>query len=304
MLLYAKLMLTAVFWGGTFVAGRVAAAHAGPFSAAFLRFAMATGLLFWYVRRREGTLPRPSSWSLHGWTGVLLLGATGVFAYNVLFFAGLASVPASRAAVIVTNNPIAIALGAALFLGEPLSRRKLAGILLSVSGAVTAITRGDPLALFSSVRASGQPPALSSTLSWGDVALLGCLASWATYSLLGKVVMRKLSPLAAVTWSCAVGTVMLLPFALREGLRTALPEYPAALWAAVAYLSVFGTVLGFTWFYEAVKEIGAGRAGVFINFVPVTAIVCAWAMLGEALPVSLLVGAALVTCGVFITNRA
>ncbi|MBZ2172304.1 DMT family transporter [Nitratidesulfovibrio sp. SRB-5] len=292
MLLYAKLMLATVFWGGTFVAGRIAATHAGPFSAAFLRFAMATGLLFWYVRRREGALPRLTSPGMHGWAGVLLLGATGVFAYNALFFTGLATVPASRAAVIVTNNPIAIAVGAALFLGEPLSRRKLAGILLSVGGAVIAITRGNPLTLF------------SSALSWGDVALLGCLASWAAYSLLGKVVMRALSPLAAVTWSCAVGTVMLLPFALHEGLWTALPEYPAALWIAAAYLGVFGTVLGFTWFYEAVKEIGAGRAGVFINFVPLTAIVCAWAMLGEALPVSLLLGAALVTCGVFITNRA
>lgn len=288
MLLYLKLLLCAVFWGGTFIAGRIAAGQAAPFALAFLRFGVATVLLWIILRQREGAIPR-----LHGkqlW-GVLLLGLTGIFAYNALFFAGLQTVPASRAAVIVTNNPIVIAIGAALFLGEPLSWRKAGGILLSVTGAVLAISRGNPANLW----AEG--------LSWGDLALLGCLLSWAAYSLLGKVVMRGLSPLAAVTWSCTTGAIMLLPFAIWEGMLTAMPNYPVSVWVATAYLAVCGTVVGFTWFYEAVLAIGAAKAGVFINFVPVCAIISAWLLLGEALPLSLLLGAALVITGVYLTNK-
>lgn len=289
MLLYAKLLLAAFFWGGTFVAGRIGAAHAAPFTLAFLRFTVATAILFWHIRSREGALPHVTGG--RNLFNVFLLGATGIFAYNALFFTALQTIPAGRAAVVVANNPIIIALGAALFLGEPLTGRKMAGIGISVSGALVAITRGDP-AFF---HAGG--------FTWGDVALLGCLASWAAYSLLGKTTMRVMSPLAAVTWSCAAGAVMLLPFALHEGMLTAMRDYPVSVWASIVYLGMFGTAIGFTWFYEGVNRIGAAKAGVFINFVPITAILSGWLFLGEPLSASLLLGAALVLTGVYTANK-
>lgn len=288
MIMYLRLLLTAFIWGGTFVAGRMLAGHAGPFASSFWRFAMASVCLVWLVRRKQGGLPKLDA---RGWGGVCLLGATGIFAYNAFFFTGLQSVPAGRAAVIVAMNPVFIALFAALFFKEGLSRLKLAGIALSVSGAATAISRGDIPALF------------HSAISWGDVAIFGCVASWVSYSLLGKRMMHTLSPLAAVTYSCLTGTLMLFPFAVAEGMLAATPEYPMSNWLAFAYLGVLGTVVGFTWFYEGVKSIGASKAGVFINFVPVTAILSGWLLLGEPLSLSLLVGGLMVVCGVYLTNR-
>lgn len=288
-ILYLKLLLAAFFWGGTFVAGRIGAAHAGPFALAFLRFTLATAILVWHIRRREGALPRVSG--SRNILFVLLLGATGIFAYNALFFTALQTIPAGRAAVVVANNPIVIALGAALFLGEPLTRRKCIGIAISVCGALVAVTRGDPVSF------------LQGGVSWGDVALVGCLASWAAYSLLGKKAMSSLSPLAAVTWSCASGACMLLPFALHEGMLDAITTYTPDVWASIFYLGMFGTALGFTWFYEGVDRIGAAKAGVFINFVPITAILSGWLFLGEPLSPSLILGAALVLTGVYTANR-
>jgi drug/metabolite transporter (DMT)-like permease len=75
-------------------------------------------------------------------------------------------------------------------------------------------------------------------------------------------------------------------------------------WVSIAYLAVFGTVLGFVWFYEGVHQIGAPRAGLFINFVPVSAVVLAAIILREPITWSLAVGAALVLSGVFLTNRS
>jgi drug/metabolite transporter (DMT)-like permease len=288
MLVYLKLLCTAMFWGGTFVAGRMVGQWLDPFSAAFVRFFIAFVCLYALARRYEGGLPRLTRGQI---LPVLILGASGVFAYNALFFAGLKTVVAGRAAVIVATNPIFIALLAALIFREPLTRVKGAGVLLSVTGAVLVISHGRPDLL------------LSQGLSVGDVAILGCVAAWVTYSLVGKAAMGMLSPLAAVTWSCLVGMCLLLPFAWAEGLWGALAAMPLAGWGCLFYLSVCGTVLGFTWYYQGVKTIGPGRASVFINFVPISAILAGWAILGEPADATLLLGGVLVPLGVYLTNR-
>lgn len=94
MIIYLKLLLTAFFWGETFIAGRVVVVNAGPFSAAFLRFGIASVFLGLFVWRNNGNLPRLT---LKQWVSVVCLGMTGVFAYNVFFFKGLGLIEAGRA---------------------------------------------------------------------------------------------------------------------------------------------------------------------------------------------------------------
>jgi drug/metabolite transporter (DMT)-like permease len=67
-------------------------------------------------------------------------------------------------------------------------------------------------------------------------------------------------------------------------------------------LGIFGTVIGFVWYYQGIKAIGPTRAGQFINFVPMSAIVLAFLLLNEPLTSSLLLGALFVITGVYITN--
>ena len=210
-IVYAKLLLMALFWGGTFVAGRIVSQDVGPFSAAFLRFALASACLLALTLCKERGLPRLRPPQV---LAVLVLGLTGVFAYNVLFFEGLKTVPAGRAAVIVTCNPIFTALAAAIVFREPLTRWKIAGILLSVSGAVLAITKGEPWRI------------LSDSITWGDAAFLGCITVWVIYSLVGKRMLRDISPLAAVTWASLVGTAALLIPAWNEGLWSIVGHTP------------------------------------------------------------------------------
>lgn len=283
-----KLLLTAFFWGGTFIAGRILAAEVGPFSGAFLRFLVAAASLALFLGLREGLrLPRGRGDVLR----LLLMGMTGVFFYNVFFLLGLKEIEAGRAAVLIANNPIGIALGAALFLGERMNAGKIAGILISVSGAVIVITRGDPLA------------GLRGGFGWGEGCILLCVVSWVAYSLLGKQAMGRLSPLAAVTWSAIAGVLGLLPFALLEGVHAAVRYSPIA-WGSILYLGLCGTTIGFLWYYEGIQTLGPVRAGLFINFVPVFAVLLAALLLSEPLTASLLAGAGLVTAGVVLTTRA
>jgi drug/metabolite transporter (DMT)-like permease len=283
---YVKLLLMAVFWGGTFIAGKVLSQSVGPFSGSFLRFAVASLFLAALTLKMERRLTLPSPRNL-----VLLsvMGMTGVFAYNVFFLKGLKLIEAGRASIIIANNPIFIALMAAVFFRERLNFLKIAGILISVSGAVTVITRGDPGAL------------LVGDIGWGEVFIFGCVASWVTYSLLGKRVMADLSPLVSVTYSAMIGAAALMPAAIAEGMLTA-GTYPLEAWASIVYLGFFGTVLGFVWYYQGIQRIGPVRAGLFINFVPICAVLLSFLMLGEPLTVSLLLGAVLVSSGVYLTT--
>ena len=286
--IYAKLMFTMFFWGGTFIAGRMLAQTVAPFSAAFLRFAIAGLILLAVLRQRQGRLPGIPR---HLWLPILWLGLSGVFAYNVLFFWGLQSVPAGRASVIIANNPVFIALCAALLFKEPLGWARLLGVLISISGALVAISRGDLVGIF------------NGGLSWGDLMIFGCVLSWVTFSLIGKSVIAHLSPLTAITYAVVVGAGLLFPPAVLEGMISAMSGYAAADWASLAYLGVFGTALGFVWYYQGIERTGAARAGLFINFVPISAIVLAALLLGEPITGSLIVGTAMVLGGVYLTNN-
>ena len=287
MLIYVKLLLTAIFWGGTFVAGRSLAQNVGPFSAAFFRFAIASVFLVCLTWKIEGKLPVLKRNQI---LPVLLLGMTGVFCYNLFFFKGLKLIEAGRAAIIIANNPIFIALFAAIFFKEKLNAVKTTGIMISVSGAIVAISGGN----------LGE--VLQGNLGWGEFYIFLCVASWVVFSLLGKAVMSGLSPLASVTYSSIAGTILLLLPAFREGLTNCI-YYSMSDWWNIFYLGFFGTVLGFVWFYEGINQIGPTKAGLFINFVPISAILLAYLILGEPLTISLLIGTLLVTTGVYLTNR-
>ncbi len=288
MVIYLKLFLTAIFWGGTFVAARIVAQHVDPYSASFLRFFTASLFLLVTIILKEGQIPRLER---HQILPAILLGMTGVFAYNVFFFLGMKTIPAGRASLIVATNPVFISLLSAVVFRERLNSAKVKGIFLCLTGATIVISRGDPLSIF------------TGSVGWGEIYVLGCVASWVAYSLIGKVIMRDFSPLAAVTYSCLIGGAALLIPACMEDLPNLIGSLHPEDWIGIVYLGFFGTVLGFFWYYEGIRAIGPSRASVFINFVPVSGVFFGWLMLGETVNLSLLAGAVLVMAGVYLTNR-
>jgi len=288
MLVYVKLILTAILWGGTFIAGRVVAKDVGPFSAAFFRFFIASIFLVLFTYKIEGRLPVLQKRQI---IPVFLLGMTGVFLYNVFFFKGLKIIHAGRAAVIIAGNPIFITLCSAYFFKEKLSPIKVIGIILSVTGAVIVISKGS----FTEIVTGG--------VGWGEIFIFGCVFSWVAYSLIGKAVMDRLSPLAAVSYSSVIGTVFLFFPAFFEGAVQNFRHYYLVDWAGMFYLGFFGTVIGFVWYYEGIKKIGPMKASLFINFVPISAVVMAFFILDEPITLSLFIGTLLVCSGVYLTNK-
>lgn len=284
---YVKLVLVALAWGGTFIGARILTAEMAPVSAAFWRYVVASATLVAVAFALEGGLPRLDR---RQWVGVTLLGATGVAAFNLLFMSGLETVTASRGSLIVALNPAATLLGAALFLREPLTRNKAIGIVVALTGVSIVLGHGDPRNV------------LAGTVGRGELALVGCVLAWATYTLLGKRILQGLSPIAATTYAALIGTGLLALAAAWEGHFV----LPAATWRvalALGFVGVFGSALAFVWFYEGVRALGPARAAVFINLVPVAAIALGVLLLGEPLELSMLVGGTLVVGGIYVINR-
>lgn len=131
--IYVKLTLVALFWGGTFIAGRVLAASLPATTAATGRFAIAALLLAGLTWKVEGRLPRLSGRQL---LATFALGVTGIFLYNLCFFAALARMPAGRTALFVALNPIATAILLSAVFRERFAPSRWAGIALALFGAL------------------------------------------------------------------------------------------------------------------------------------------------------------------------
>lgn len=284
---YLKLILTAVFWGGTFIAGKWVSVNVDPYSAAFLRFLTASLFLLLLTLKIEGRLP---AISLSMLMMIMLLGLTGIFAYNIFFFSGLGHIQANRASLIIACNPVFISLFSAVCFKERLSILKMIGLCLSVTGALIVISQGNLMKI------------VESGIGKGELLIFGCVLSWVSYSLLGKKAMNQMSPIVSVCYSSVAGTVLLFFPAMYKGVFTHFPSYTTTDWASLFYLGFFGTVLGFFWYYEGIKKIGPMRAGIFINFVPISAIIMSYFILKEPLTLSLFTGAIMVIKGVLLTN--
>ena len=284
------LVATMALWGGTWPVGRVVSSAVGPWTAALLRFTMAGGVLVLIcilqgglriLLVRAALLPRLS-----------LLAASGIFGYSFLFFTGLQTTDASRAGLIVGCTPVCIALTAAIIVRRTPSLLVMAGILVSLLGVSVVISRGHSLLL---LRGDVRP---------GDLMILGCVFCWTAYTLLARRVMLEVPPLVAVTWSCLLGAALILPFAIHAGFLQEIRHIDGTVWAGLVYLGVPATSLAYCGYYHSIRRIGGVASGIFINLVPLFALLFGWLFLDETLHAAELAGGLLVISGVITAMRA
>ena len=275
-------------WGGTWIAGRIIAqALAEPLMAAAMRFLIAGAVLAGFALLTEGKLPYPRN--SKEWGLICGLALTGIFIYALCFFYGLKQIPAGRGALVVALNPVVAAV-AAWFLGqEHMTPRKSLGVAIALAGCLTVIGNGNPLAL------------LHGSVGVGEWLIIGCVICWTVYTFIGRQATKTLSPLAATLYASLVGAVLLAATALTQG-GSAISEWTLPVWSSVLFLAIGGTALGFTWFADGVKRLGAAKASAFVNLVPVFAVLQAAVLLDERLGLPVLGGGLLVIAGVWLTT--
>ncbi len=285
---YLKLLFAMLVWGGTFTSARLVGSELDPVISAFLRFLLASSMLLTLLYFKEGRFP---TINLKQFFYILGMGLTGVALYNLFFFYGLARTEASRGSLITSINPLLTAVGAALIFKERFTFIRIIGFILCVAGALLIISKGDLSSIF------------NKGVDRGDLAFLGCAASWAVYTLLGRFVSTELSSLTTISYASTLGMLVLFAATLGHGLLNAISTLNLNSGLNLLFLSLLATVVGFVWFQDGVKHFGAAKAAVFIYFMPVSAVFWAWLILDEKLTLILVIGAVMVISGVYLVNK-
>ena len=283
-MIYIKLILVAIMWGGTFIATKMVSHVFGSFTGASYRYLVALLFMVPILLVKD---PKAFKVTKKQLFQLSLLGATGIFAYSFFFFTGLRMVKASHGALIVALNPVLVMLISSSIGKERISSIKIIGLLLSITGTAIVIARGDLLDLFT-------------MFTWGDAFMLGCPISWALYTYFAKDALKFATPLQASTWAIVIGLVLILFFVPFETYPT---KVDWTIWLAIVYLGICGSVLGFVWYYEGIKEIGPVKTSVFNNLIPIFAVMFSVVLLDETIHAYMWYGSALVISGVYIINK-
>lgn len=284
---YTLLGITAVMWGGTSVAGKLALTSIPPFTAVGIRSVLALIVLILLLKRQEGfSLPARCDWPMF-----MILGLTGVFGTNALLFSGLKYSTATNASLILSCSPIVITILSVFILKERIVFGQVFGILISFLGVLIVVSKGS-LALL-----------MSLDFNVGDILLLGNPISWGFYSVLMKKLLDRYSPLAIGTYSNLVGVIFFPPFIIYE-LATAQAEIhlTAVSFGAIAYVGLLASSVGTLWWNKGIKQVGASRASIFMNGVPISAMLLSVVVLGERIGLPQILGAVMVLAGVYFNS--
>lgn len=289
--IYGWMTLAAFCWAGAFIAGKLSVPYIPPLSLTFLRFLVATIVLFG-VKNRFGQKPgthRPEyRVTKKDWPIFLFTGIVGMVFYHGFFFSALQYTTAINSSIIAAMNPIITVVLGFFFVGERISGRALLGILISFAGVILTITSFD-LSLLASMEVNP-----------GDLLMLLAVISWAAYSVFSKAKASHIPPMALTYYSFLVCTLVSLPLALLEKPWEWAGDVPWTAMAAVVYMSIFASVIGYLIQQISIQRIGPSRTSVFINLVPVFSIFLSVLILSEALEPVKLITAGMIITGVFI----
>jgi drug/metabolite transporter (DMT)-like permease len=275
--------LFCLLWSFAFVAGKIGVTDCPPLILLTARFSLAGILILGMTALRGG------GWSL-SWRDTLVFALLGV-ANNALYlglgYTGLQTVSAGLGGLIVSANPVFTAALAALFLGEQLTWRKVAGLLLGILGVGFIVWH---------------------RMSVGTDSWHGILFTFASLASIvaGTILFKWLAPTGSL-WigngvqNLAAG-IVLLPFALTfSSVGDIVPS--AGLLGAFAYLVLGGSILAYWLWFHLLKVCGATAASAYHFLMPPLGVTFAWLVLGEHVALRDLLGIVPVALGIYLVTR-
>lgn len=274
-------VVAAILLGGTFVAARAGLAFFPPLLFVALRFDLAAVLLLSYVAlTREDWRPR----SRRDFLGVLVTGIPALGLSNALLFTGQQFTTSAVASIIFSLAPVLTPVFAyAVLADERISARGTVGLLVGLAG-VAIVIDVDPGTL------------LAGDLT-GQVILLGGAASAALGSVLIQRVDANLSSTVETAWGLPFGAVTLHVASLAFGESVRAIEWTGTAIVSLVYVGVFSGALAYAAYFALLAESGPIQANLINYAIPIVATVAGWALLGERVTGTTLVGFLVVFCG-------
>ncbi|HLZ59716.1 MAG TPA: DMT family transporter [Ktedonosporobacter sp.] len=267
---YLAIVIPMILIGSSIVTGKMIVGHIPIFIIAALRFALASALLLPLLLLRERKFPiiKRSDYGL-----LFLQALTGVFLFNVCSLYGLRLTSAAIGGIITSTMPIIVGLLSLLFFSEKITLRKSVGIIVTFLGVlIVNVATSSP--------AGGTS---GGNMLLGNLLMFAAVIGEALYTILGKAVSPRVSPLATATLMSLLGFFMFLPFSAVEAIYFDFSQVSMQAWLAIVYLAI-ATVIAYYLMFYGISRVSASTAGIFTGLIPISTVFLSYVILGE--PVS------------------
>ena len=284
---YLLLVLTTLSWGGNTIAGRLAVGEISPMVLTSFRWIGVAMLIALFARRqviRDWPVLRRHLPFL------AVLGAFGFTGFNALFYIAAQSTVAINLGIIQGAIPVFVLVGAYLVYRTPVSAVQVVGVLVTMVGVALVTSHGDLGQLWSLAFADG------------DLLMIGACALYAGYT----VALRRRPPVSGIAMFSVLAMAALvssLPLLAIEAAAGAMVLPTATGWGVLLFVVVFPSFLSQIFFLRAVDLVGPGRAGLFVNLVPIFAATLGVMVLGERFQTFHALALGFVLGGIWLAER-
>jgi drug/metabolite transporter (DMT)-like permease len=283
---YLLLAVTALLWGGNAVAGRIAVGQVSPMVIISLRWVIVVVLLGWLARRRLA-LEWPAL--LPFWRRALLLGTFGFTVFNALFYVAAHHTTAINLGLIQGIVPSLVIVGGRFAHKTPITLMQVLGLTVALAGVVLVASRGD----------LGVLAALDFNI--GDVGMVVACVVYAAYTigLRGRPPVSGPTFFMAMAIAALVSSLPLLAYEMAAGDT----QWPTPVgWVTIGFIAILPSLAAQLFYMRGVELLGPGRAGLFVNLVPVAAALLGVVILGETFTIYHAVALTLVLGGIWIAE--
>ena len=286
----AKLLLLVVvmIWGLNVVMIKFTGSHfESPLMMSAWRIAVAAALLAAVVWKTGGFIKMNAK----EWALVIGIALTGIFLHQITLSEGLLTTNASIGSLILGLNPLVTLILAFLIFREPLSSRKIIGVILGFCG-VALVVFGD-----------SWDHAADFDFGKGEWLVVIAMLVYVISGLLIKKATETVSALHVSAYSHMVATVLLAITATGEQLASSQPlNLPTDwfVWAVLAFSGCVSTALCSIWYNSGIHIIGASRASMYINGMPIWGLIFSMIFLGEKISWVHVVGFATVFIAIYL----
>lgn len=285
---YVLLLLTTLFWGGNAVAGKLAVGHISPMLLNTMRWLVAGALLAVLFRdriRADWPVVRANA------TLLLLLGGFGFTGFSVALYSAVVHTSVINVSIEQAAMPLVVFLANFLLFRMGVTAAQIVGFLMSIAGVALTVSHGEPARL------------LELDFNVGDLIMLAGVVCYGGYT----AAIRLKPQLQWQTFLFALvlaGFVTSLPFTAWEFASGNGVGPTATGWAVVAFTALFPSLLSQAFYIRGVELIGANRAGLFINLVPIFGTLLSILILGEAFHFYHAVALAMVLGGIWLAEHS
>ena len=283
------LVCATLFWAGNFMVGKLASLeNIPPMSLVFFRWSLVWLILLPFTYKE---IIKNKVIIINNLPLLFFLAFTSVGLFNTFTYLSLVHTQVINASLFNTAIPAAIIFLCFLFKIEKTNKFQILGLILSVFGILSIITKLDLNVL------------LTLNFNKGDLIMIGGVITWGLYSAFLKNKKFTLPLLTLVHVLCTFGLIFIFPQFLYEysqGLRV---SFNSNLYYTLIYLALFPSIGSYYCWAGAVSIIGANRAGIFLSLIPFFSTIMAIIFFNEQFKFFHLIGSILIILGLFLSNK-